>query len=746
MRDLRRERRVQKAQVRDRAGRRRSGRLNPGPPVLGCAGGRRGDDLRLPPEPRPGGERGDGQDALPCRRPRPPAPRRERARRRAPRAGRPGARARDHVLAQSGGRDSRAHRRGAREARGGRPDREVPRRPRLRARPRRPAPLVRRRDRATREGGSGEGGSGPDRHVARGRVVAPAHVCARDRALADLRARRRGGHPGAGGRRDRAGDRVDRRSAGEPAREIGRGGRRRRAARGADRRRPRAARRGRARRRVARGARDRRRRDRIADARRCRSRSRARALPPLRRAGREPPARLGVGRQVCEKRGSICTRARRRGARPGPRGVHRGSREREGRGGGARVGGVPGRASPGEDARRARAAAPRVLEAPRGVRGDGELRARPARRVRARDRARGGSLFVAQLRRPPPRRARPAPGEAGHRGRDRSVPRRGVDRRAPGHLAPPARSRSSSFGSATPARAHRACSPASATFEAKGSSWSATASSRSTPSAAPTSASSPSSASVSRGHPRAARSGSRRGAPGSRRSRARTSSRSATTVAASPSSSSFANELSAQRFRPGEPPELYEIVYVPQTEDLLPPPERAHGAGRSAIERRGSGSRSRRDSAASSPSDEASVIAARVRAMVDGAAGAAAIRVRGEPIRWRDVAVLAETNRMLDHVAYAMACAGVPYVVAGSGFYGAREVRDLAAMLALLIESGGGVGDPRGPARPVGRSARRDAHRADRSARAGSPGSDRPGTGERGGARSTPTTARRSIA
>src|SRR4029077_11435467 len=61
-------------------------------------------------------------------------------------------------------------------------------------------------------------------------------------------------------------------------------------------------------------------------------------------------------------------------------------------------------------------------------------------------------------------------------------------------------------------------------------------------------------------------------------------------------------------------------------------------------------------------------------------------RVHGEPPRWRDVAVLAETNRMLDHVAFALACRGVPYVVAGSGFSGAREVRDLVAMLALLLD------------------------------------------------------------
>ena len=43
----------------------------------------------------------------------------------------------------------------------------------------------------------------------------------------------------------------------------------------------------------------------------------------------------------------------------------------------------------------------------------------------------------------------------------------------------------------------------------------------------------------------------------------------------------FANELSAARFRPGDgPPQLYEIAYVPATEDLLP---RRSGAARRRV-------------------------------------------------------------------------------------------------------------------------------------------------------------------
>ena len=154
----------------------------------------------------------------------------------------------------------------------------------------------------------------------------------------------------------------------------------------------------------------------------------------------------------------------------------------------------------------------------------------------------------------------------------------------------------------------------------------------------------------------------------------------------------FANELSAQRFRTSAPAELYEIAYSPPTEDLLVPPERAGRAGepfaRTVWLRVAAAERAR----ASSAGDEASVIASRVRALVEGRDAADPLRdrfrVHGQPLRWRDVAVLAETNRMLDNVAYAMACSGIPYVVAGSGFYNAREVRDLAAMLGLLIDPG----------------------------------------------------------
>ena len=82
--------------------------------------------------------------------------------------------------------------------------------------------------------------------------------------------------------------------------------------------------------------------------------------------------------------------------------------------------------------------------------------------------------------------------------------------------------------------------------------------------------------------------------------------------------------------------------------------------------------------------EEALVIADRIRRIpVD-----AGVRIGREarPARWRDMAVLATTNGMLDAIAFALAQAEVPYVVAGKSFFRTREVRDLAAMLALVLD------------------------------------------------------------
>ncbi len=150
----------------------------------------------------------------------------------------------------------------------------------------------------------------------------------------------------------------------------------------------------------------------------------------------------------------------------------------------------------------------------------------------------------------------------------------------------------------------------------------------------------------------------------------------------------FANAFSARRFRPGDPPpELFEIEYVRETEDLLVPPEReaeVRAAGEATRTPRTTWLRVAPKGSSSSRLEEALVIAERVRLLVD----------RGEPTvgkearapSYRDIAVLATSNAMLDAVAFALAQADIPYVVAGKSFFRTREVRDLAAMLGFVLD------------------------------------------------------------
>jgi ATP-dependent helicase/nuclease subunit A len=136
----------------------------------------------------------------------------------------------------------------------------------------------------------------------------------------------------------------------------------------------------------------------------------------------------------------------------------------------------------------------------------------------------------------------------------------------------------------------------------------------------------------------------------------------------------LANEFSARRFQIADPPpELFEIAYVPATEDLLVPPEREPPATSSTpattwlrvVPKGGTSTRL----------EEALVIAERVRGLVSEG--------RAE---FRDIAVLATTNGMLDAASFALAQSDVPYVVAGKSFFRAREISDLAAMLALVFD------------------------------------------------------------
>ena len=143
----------------------------------------------------------------------------------------------------------------------------------------------------------------------------------------------------------------------------------------------------------------------------------------------------------------------------------------------------------------------------------------------------------------------------------------------------------------------------------------------------------------------------------------------------------FANAWSRCSLVPeSNPAELYEIDYAPSTEDLIAPASAMHVPSsarthwlRPAVlpERR-----------CTTSIQEAETIAARISCIVWGAE----MTVRGAPARFRDIAVLAERRSMLDAAAYALARAGIPHVVSGTGFYGAREVRDMMAMLACLLD------------------------------------------------------------
>ena len=62
------------------------------------------------------------------------------------------------------------------------------------------------------------------------------------------------------------------------------------------------------------------------------------------------------------------------------------------------------------------------------------------------------------------------------------------------------------------------------------------------------------------------------------------------------------------------------------------------------------------------------------------------VLVAARDTRLRDIAVLATTNGMLDAVAFALAQADIPYVVSGRSFFRAREVRDLHALLTLVLK------------------------------------------------------------
>jgi ATP-dependent helicase/nuclease subunit A len=155
-----------------------------------------------------------------------------------------------------------------------------------------------------------------------------------------------------------------------------------------------------------------------------------------------------------------------------------------------------------------------------------------------------------------------------------------------------------------------------------------------------------------------------------------------------PSILAFANGFSARRFQIGEPPpELFEIEYVPATEDLLvphtdDPPTVGALPGPPAT----TWLRIRPKGPSSTRLEEALTIAERTRIIVRD--GSPRLGKERRPPTLRDIAVLATTNGMLDAVAFALAQADIPYVVAGKSFFRAREISDLGAMLSLVLDPG----------------------------------------------------------
>ena len=150
----------------------------------------------------------------------------------------------------------------------------------------------------------------------------------------------------------------------------------------------------------------------------------------------------------------------------------------------------------------------------------------------------------------------------------------------------------------------------------------------------------------------------------------------------------FVNAFSARRLRArGGEPALYEIAYASAIEDLIAPPGATPSFQATQSTRPAELTKWLRLPAPRGSTTrlaEAFAIAHRVRKLV-AADNLEASRGALAP-RFRDMAVLAHTNAMLDACAFAFAQANIPFVVAGSGFYSAREVKDVVAMLGAIVD------------------------------------------------------------
>ncbi|MFO0762416.1 MAG: UvrD-helicase domain-containing protein [Byssovorax sp.] len=145
----------------------------------------------------------------------------------------------------------------------------------------------------------------------------------------------------------------------------------------------------------------------------------------------------------------------------------------------------------------------------------------------------------------------------------------------------------------------------------------------------------------------------------------------------------FVNAFSSRDFLgdrlPGEAPRDFEIAYGPAEhlspalpasagEVVLVTDDGASPAGVDPIVRESSG-----------PAREAHLAAAYVAGVVGG-------RLSSKQTSYRDCAVLARRRSTIPLVELALGRLSIPYVVAGRALYDAAEVRDIAALLRLLLD------------------------------------------------------------
>jgi ATP-dependent helicase/nuclease subunit A len=148
----------------------------------------------------------------------------------------------------------------------------------------------------------------------------------------------------------------------------------------------------------------------------------------------------------------------------------------------------------------------------------------------------------------------------------------------------------------------------------------------------------------------------------------------------------FFNRAFAGVLVASDPPRPYEVVYVPQEDDLSPV-RRALGDG-PAVERLLIGEA---ESTAEARENDAEAVARRLRVMLAPGAEPCVAHEDGQrlrPARGGEVAILLRTFTHLEVYRQALIRHGVPHrVLRGRGFYGAQEVLDLASLLALLSDT-----------------------------------------------------------